>query len=143
MQLTKNLTFMGEIVRKLPFENFEPKGTRMTSTGCQKDHLIDDSALVHKNEDGITIITGCSHSGICNIMEMARAMCNDTRIRDVIGGFHFLNPSDLKVEGTIDYLKKHQPQMMHPCHCTKNKYKFLISEVCPIEEIGSGSVLEY
>ncbi|AKL94749.1 hypothetical protein CACET_c12840 [Clostridium aceticum] len=32
------------------------------------DYVLDDTAIVYKSEKGIYIITGCSYSGICNII---------------------------------------------------------------------------
>lgn len=42
---------------------------------------MDGTALVYKSENGIYIIAGCSHShsGICNIVEYAKQVCNDNR----------------------------------------------------------------
>ncbi len=47
---------------------------------------MDDTALVYKGEKGSYIITGCSHSGICNIAEYAKKVCGDNRILGIIGG---------------------------------------------------------
>ena len=52
------------------------------------DFLIDDSALVYKSDKGLFVITGCSHSGICNIIEYAKEVCSEDRIIGCIGGFH-------------------------------------------------------
>ena len=66
--------------------------------------MLDDSALVYCGEKGLTIITGCSHSGICNITEYAKAVCGDDRIAGIIGGFHLLEITP-QVEKTADYLR--------------------------------------
>ena len=55
------------------------------------DLLLDDSALVYQSSKGIFIITGCSHSGICNIIETAKQLSNESRILGVIGGFHLFD----------------------------------------------------
>ena len=36
------------------------------------DFVLDDTALAYKGRGGLFIITGCSHSGICNIVEYAK-----------------------------------------------------------------------
>jgi len=69
------------------------------------DYLWDDSGLVYECPQGIVVITGCSHSGICNLIEYAKAVTGDSRVLGVIGGFHLFEVTD-QVLQTIDYLKK-------------------------------------
>ena len=78
---------------------------------------MDDTALVYKSENGIYIITGCSHSGICNIIEYAKEVCKDNRVLGVIGGFHLFEVTE-QVNKTIDYLKQNNIKELYPCHCT-------------------------
>ncbi len=141
--LTDHLVFLGEIKRNLPFENFIPKGRFAKGSTLEPDYLIDDSALAYKTNDGLVIITGCSHSGICNIINTAISVCDQNKICDVVGGFHLLDPSKEKMDGTLTFLSDLNPGVLHPCHCTKAKYKYMLSQKCRVEEIGCGSVLEY
>ena len=60
------------------------------------------------------IITGCSHSGICNIVEYARKVTGEARVLDIIGGFHLLDPSEQQLQGTIDYLAQRKAR---ECAC--------------------------
>src|SRR5665647_640103 len=92
--LTPNLVFLGEIERKNDFENTTPIGKIAAANSMRDDFMMDDSALAYKTDKGLIIITGCSHSGICNIIEQAKKVCNEDRIVDVIGGLHLLSPSN-------------------------------------------------
>ena len=77
-KLTEKLFFLGEIPRLNNFEAKEPMEKVLKDVQLGKyedDYLTEDSALVYKSEDGLTIITGCSHSGICNIVEHAKNIC--------------------------------------------------------------------
>lgn len=56
--------------------------------------MLDDTAIEYKGKNGIYIITGCSHSGICNIIEYAKKVCNDDRVLGIIGGFHLFNKNE-------------------------------------------------
>lgn len=48
------------------FENRKPIGKKMIEGKILvDDYVMDDTALAYKSENGIYIITGCSHSGIC------------------------------------------------------------------------------
>ena len=141
--ISNNLVFLGEIERTNKFENTNPIGKRIINGSIKDDFLMDDSALVYKAKEGLVIITGCSHSGICNIIEYARKVCNEKRVLDIIGGFHLLSPDKEQIENTIDYLKKIKTRNVYASHCTDLKSKIRLSHVVNIQEVGVGLSLEY
>jgi 7,8-dihydropterin-6-yl-methyl-4-(beta-D-ribofuranosyl)aminobenzene 5'-phosphate synthase len=143
MHLTDRLIFLGEIIRTTDFEAQEPIGLTVEGGKSVDDFLLEDSAIVYQSAKGLIIITGCSHSGICNIVEYARNVCGDPRVVDIIGGFHLLNPSKKQIRGTIEYLKAINPECIHPCHCTDLNSKIEMSGSLKIKEVGVGLVLEY
>lgn len=141
--LTDKLVFLGEIERKNDFENKEPLG-KYEKVGIKSDdYLMDDSAIVYKSSKGMVVITGCSHAGICNIVEYAKKVCKEDRISDIIGGFHLLNPSEEQLNGTIEYFEQLNIEVIHACHCTDLKSKIELSKVVDLKEVGVGLVLEY
>lgn len=145
--ITENLMYLGEIPTTLDFEARYPLGKRGCSCGCESDlewmddYCYDDSALAYCGEDGIFIITGCSHSGICNIAEQAKKLCGENCIVGVLGGFHLFEV-DERLEGTIDYLEKCNIQNFYPCHCVSLKAKAKMMEKLDVEEVGVGLQLE-
>ncbi len=139
--LTENLIFLGEIPRENDFEGVLSFGCKEGST--EADKVIEDSALVCKTSKGLVIITGCSHAGICNIIDYAKKVCNENRIVDIVGGFHLQNPSQRQLEGTISYFKDTNPAAVHACHCTDLKSKIALSRVVNLQEVGVGISLEY
>jgi 7,8-dihydropterin-6-yl-methyl-4-(beta-D-ribofuranosyl)aminobenzene 5'-phosphate synthase len=141
--LTERLLFLGEIERKNDFEGKKPIGSIMKPSGEEPDYLYDDTALVYKSPQGLVIITGCSHSGICNIVEQAKRLGKEERIIDIVGGLHLLNPSKEQLRGTLQYMKKLNPRQMHACHCTDLNSKVALSKVVNLKEVGVGLVLEY
>ncbi len=104
---------------------------------------MDDSALVYKSKKGMVIITGCSHSGISNIIEYAKKVCRMEKILDVIGGFHLLNTKRKILQKTIEYLKSCSIMDFYPCHCTDLKAKIELGKHFTIQEVGSGLILKY
>lgn len=142
-QISDNIIFLGEIPTIFPFEERKPYGTRITSSGPVPDYVPDDSALVCRTQEGLVIITGCSHSGICSIVERAKEVAGDTRVRDIIGGFHLFDATPDRLSQTICYLKETNPQELHPCHCTGNIARMAFCELMTLDEIGVGMVLEY
>jgi 7,8-dihydropterin-6-yl-methyl-4-(beta-D-ribofuranosyl)aminobenzene 5'-phosphate synthase len=141
--ITENLVYLGEIPRVTSFEADKPLGKIVTHLGEKPDFLLDDSALVYRSEPGLVIITGCSHSGICNIVEHAKKVMNDNRILDIIGGLHLLDPSKPKLSGTLGYLKDQNLTTLHACHCTDLRSKIALANIVNLQEVGSGMVLEY
>lgn len=141
--LTDNLVFLGEIERTNAFENRTPIGKVEKNHELEADYLLDDSALVYKGPEGLVIITGCAHAGICNIIQQAKKVCKEDRILDIIGGFHLLSPEKEQMEKTLECMKKASPQQLHPCHCTDLASKFALSGVAPVKEVGAGLVLRY
>ncbi|MCK5826187.1 MAG: MBL fold metallo-hydrolase [Desulfuromusa sp.] len=139
--LSSKLTFLGEIPRR---NDFEKNLTFGRKEGAEEDdQVIDDSALVYHSRDGLIIITGCSHAGICNIIEYAKKVCSDHRIVDIIGGFHLLNPPAHQLKGTLAYLKALQPGAVHACHCTDLSAKIALAHVIPLQEVGVGLSIEF
>ena len=61
----------------------------MTDQGRVNDFVLDDTAIVYKSSEGLVIIVGCAHSGICNIIEYAKEVCQEERVVDIIGDFTY------------------------------------------------------
>lgn len=139
--LSDRCVFLGRIPRENVYEGKTAFGRR---EGEEADDLVeDDSAIVYKGSDGLVIITGCAHSGICNIAEYAMKICGETRIQDIIGGLHLQKPSREQLEGTLRYFGSVKIDRMHPCHCTDLKSKIALAQVVEVEETGVGTRLEY
>lgn len=169
VQITERLTFLGEIPRVTPFESKEPIG-ECTDTGLA-DFVMDDSALAYEGKDGVFIVTGCSHSGICNIILQA-LRCSEEKssgsasennkscrhagnglasvrhedgkhhaVSGIIGGFHLLKKNQQLTE-TIRFLELHTNGMLYPCHCVSFAAKHEMMNTLPLTEVGVGLQLE-
>jgi len=143
--LSDRLVFLGQIERTFDFEEFDP-GTRtiiMNNGAEEKDFLLDDSALAFRAARGLVIITGCSHAGICNIVEQARKVCGDNRIIDIIGGLHLLTPGRQRIDNTGLYLKGLNLDALHACHCTSFSSKIELARESLLKEVGAGMSYEW
>ena len=137
VQLSSHITFLGQIPRVCEFEGRRPYGLYYNGHSWAEDYMEDDTALVYHCSQGIFIITGCSHSGICNIVEHAKKVCNDYRVLGIIGGFHLLQQSE-KTDKTIEYLAENHIQHLYPCHCISLKIKGQMMNRMEINEVGVG-----
>lgn len=75
---------------------------------------IKEQSLMLKTNKGLIVVTGCSHPGLENILDVARGFGS---IYAVIGGFHGFNK--------LDALQN--IPLIVPCHCTQQKQR--IAEV--------------
>lgn len=141
--LTKQLVFLGEIPRTNAFENKQSLGDIKMDANFKPDYVLDDTALVYNGKDGLVIITACSHSGICNIIEYAKKVCGQEKIIDIIGGFHLMKPNQQQLQGTLDYFQTLQPTQVHASHCVDLPSKIALSKVVNIQEVGVGLTLRY
>jgi 7,8-dihydropterin-6-yl-methyl-4-(beta-D-ribofuranosyl)aminobenzene 5'-phosphate synthase len=141
--LSDKLVFLGEIERINDFENKKSIGKTVENGELIDDYILDDSALVYKSSKGLIIITGCSHAGICNIIEYAKKICGVNEVADIIGGLHLLNPSDELLAKTIAHINENHVEVIHAAHCTDLKSKIALSKVTVVEEVGVGLVIEY
>lgn len=139
--LTKNCVFLGEIPVTHDFEPRRPIGELELDGTRQPDLMLDDSALACRTEHGLFIVTGCSHSGICNIISYAQQVCREDRIAGVIGGFHLLQDTP-QLDATIEFFKSLGPTCrLYPCHCVSLHNRAKILQQLTFPEIGSGTVI--
>ncbi len=140
LRVSENIIFLGEIPTVHGFEMRKPIGQQRSGDLFESDYIYDDTALVYKNRNGIFIITGCSHSGICNIIEYAKQVCNEQRLLGIIGGFHLFDVNE-KLGSTIEYLVNNGLQEIYPCHCLSFQAKAEINKYIPVREVGVGMTI--
>ncbi|EPY7159273.1 MBL fold metallo-hydrolase [Klebsiella quasipneumoniae] len=142
--LTENIIFLGQIPRDNKFEMLTPVGQTVDETGeITDDYVMDDSALAIKTEDGLVVVTGCSHAGIANIIEYAKQVTGEHHIVSVIDGFHLQNADEDRLTQTGDYLKALSPGSVYPCHCTDLAAKVSLARFIKINEVGVGLTLNF
>lgn len=142
-KITENLTFLGEIPRENDFEGKDSIGKVRRDGELVDDYIVEDSALAYTSEEGLVIATGCSHSGICNIVKYAKVVLDEPKVYDVVGGFHLVCVEKERLSNTVGYLAKQKIPKFHPCHCTDFRAKSYLSKYLNLGATGVGLVLEY
>lgn len=141
-KLSPNVTLLGRIARTLPFEPTRSIGRRRSNGVWLPDGLPDDTALCCKTVKGIFIVTGCAHSGICNVIQYARSTFPGQQICGVLGGFHLLQ-YDERAKETVKWLAAQNIPVWYPCHCTGLRVKgAMFAAGMNIQEAGVGSCIE-
>ncbi len=90
---------------------------------------IQEQSLICLDKRGVFVITGCSHSGVHNIINAASKF---GKIYGIVGGFHGFSDFDI-----LDGVK-----LISPCHCTS--YKRKLARALPKQYVrcGAGLVIE-
>ncbi|MCC3868432.1 MBL fold metallo-hydrolase [Terrisporobacter mayombei] len=141
IKISENIYFLGEIPSTMGFEPRHSIGEIEIDNKYEKDFIYDDTALVYKGKEGLFIITGCSHSGICNIVEYAKKVCNENSVIGIIGGTHLREYND-RANKTLEYFKDNNINKLYLGHCTSFEVKSYIHSSIPITEVGVGLKLE-
>ncbi len=116
-QLTPSVWFLGQIPRANDFESVSTPFYKIEQGEKLPEFLEDDTALAITTGQGIVVIAGCAHAGICNICDHAKSVTGQDRIHMVMGGFHLLSAGE-QLDRTVEYFKAHPVDRLLPMHCT-------------------------
>ncbi|MDD4109174.1 MAG: MBL fold metallo-hydrolase [Prolixibacteraceae bacterium] len=139
LQITQSMYFLGEIPR---ITTFEAQTTSFVDDYRNDDFIPDDSALAAIVNNELIVVTGCSHSGICNIIEHAKKVTGISTVRTVLGGFH-LKENDQQTKKTINYIKDNNIREVYPSHCTELPALSAFYENFRGFQLKTGMVLEF
>ena len=133
--ITPNIVFLGEIAEKYDFEKRKPIGYTIRNNQKEPDLLLDDSAMAIKTKKGIVIVTGCSHSGICNIIATTKEIFKGEQIYSVIGGFHLRKETEEKLKKVVEVFKEEVIGPIYPAHCTDFRARCFLAKYLNTEEV--------
>lgn len=101
-----------ETVMELVKERLVREGTEAPDT------IPDDQSLFLREKGvGLTVVTGCAHSGPLNILGYVESLTGE-RVRALIGGTHLTGRKPEYTRATIEGLRGHDIRILSPCHCT-------------------------
>jgi 7,8-dihydropterin-6-yl-methyl-4-(beta-D-ribofuranosyl)aminobenzene 5'-phosphate synthase len=115
--LSETIGITGPIPRKTSFEDtggpfyLDPQGKRT-------DPIEDDLALWIRTDKGAIVCVGCSHAGVVNTCLHVQSLSQGLRVRAIIGGLHLVNAGRERLEQTVAALRRLEPDMLVPSHCT-------------------------
>ena len=138
IQLSEQIYFLGEIPR---LTEFESKQTAFKKADGTDDFVMDDSGLVIVTSKGLVVVSGCAHSGICNMTTHAMKVTGIEKVHLVIGGFH-LQSDDTTTQQTIDWMKSMQVEQVIPSHCTGFSAQTSIFKSFRFIPVKSGNTIE-
>lgn len=110
----------GEIPRVTPFEQGLPGHCSKTEKGWEPDPLIMDERWlgVHVAGKGLIVFTACSHAGVVNVLNDARAKHPDVPLYCVLGGFHLSGVTEAIIPATVEAMRAFGLTYIAAGHCT-------------------------
>jgi len=110
-----------------------------TKENFVEDNFNDEIILVYKNNNELSILSGCSHTGIEHIIKTVSSFFKNEKIKTIIGGLHLEKVTDNYFFKFTDMLKQ-KKIMLYPGHCTGGnrlkQLKELLKNNCETLEIG-------
>jgi 7,8-dihydropterin-6-yl-methyl-4-(beta-D-ribofuranosyl)aminobenzene 5'-phosphate synthase len=140
--IASNIAFLGEIPQ---IHDFEPRvqiGNLKIGNKTEPDYLIDDTALAINTSEGVAVITGCSHSGICNIIDQAKKVFHTETVSTVLGGFHLRSADNDRLKKVTAFFADNVTGTVYAGHCTGFNAKYLLNAKVSVEEAFVGKVIE-
>jgi 7,8-dihydropterin-6-yl-methyl-4-(beta-D-ribofuranosyl)aminobenzene 5'-phosphate synthase len=124
---------LGGIPRKTDFETGWSIVHRLEEGKEVWDAIEDDTSVVmHLQDKGLVILSGCAHAGIVNTVQYAIETTGVRQIHAVMGGFHLSGPFFEPIIGrTASELQKFKPSHIIPTHCTGRKAIMEIEKKMP------------
>lgn len=138
-QLTKNLVYLGCPERLNDFEGRVPQVAKVLVDGeFQDDYVMEDAQLayLHNNGKDVSVISGCSHSGVCNIIEYAKKVTGRESVDTFIGGLHLQAPPEEVIAKTVEYIKNSGLRQFYACHDTDMPSLLRLMQVSQWKQAG-------
>jgi 7,8-dihydropterin-6-yl-methyl-4-(beta-D-ribofuranosyl)aminobenzene 5'-phosphate synthase len=118
-ELMPGVVSTGEVPRVTAFEDSRMGGF-VVEQGCLvPDEMVDDLSLViNVGGKSLSIVTGCGHAGIINIIRHATTLTGIERVSEVIGGFHLIEADANRIRLTAEALVELNAGHVVTGHCT-------------------------
>lgn len=115
LKIDDEIFLVGNFERLTDFETIPKKFVR----GEKKlpDTFDDEICVVLRGGDGLSVIVGCSHVGIVNIISTIAKRFNEKIVR-VIGGVHLIKADSERIDKTFTALKNFGIRDFKFCHCS-------------------------
>ncbi len=106
-----------------------PKGLYLGTSKTEYDkHTFREEIALYINikDKGLVVITGCSHTGIINIINHGQKLTGIDKIYALIGGFHKERESTEDIENVVSFIENLNPKITCGMHCTGFEFNRLM-----------------
>ncbi|AGK60212.1 Metal-dependent hydrolases of the beta-lactamase superfamily II [Archaeoglobus sulfaticallidus PM70-1] len=114
LKIAPGVVISGEIPRVTDFEK-SPETFSLEDGRFVNDRMDDDMAVFIKTKKGLSIITGCAHSGVVNTVKRGMELSGESPFM-VAGGFHLIFADRERIQKTAEELMV--AKLIAPTHCS-------------------------
>jgi len=109
-----------------------------------KGQSMPEQALVTRTKNGISIITGCAHPGIINIIEIVKKYFKVKTIYTVLGGFHLHATNENEINTIARKFKELKVVKAGPAHCSGATAERIFQEhyITDFVQVVTGKAIE-
>ena len=136
--ITDEIVFLGQVERVF---DFECKSFPSYDLYGNTDIQIDDTGICLITKKGLIVISGCGHSGICNLINHAKKVTGINKVYAVIGGFHLENQNE-QTGGVVEFFKTEKIPLIFVGHCVSDSVvQILKKELSPstkVQQLSTG-----
>lgn len=115
LSLNEEAMLITGFTERYPFEQIPKKFLR--GVAKEPDSFDDEICLLLKGSDGLTLVVGCSHRGILNIVSSVLEKTKKP-VKRIIGGIHLKGAGEERKERTLKELKRLGVSRLNLCHCS-------------------------
>jgi 7,8-dihydropterin-6-yl-methyl-4-(beta-D-ribofuranosyl)aminobenzene 5'-phosphate synthase len=111
----------GQTERVTDFEMGQPSQQARTAEGWEPDPWVwdDQSVILHVRDNGLVVLSSCSHSGAVNVLRNARRVTGVEKVYAFVGGLHLSGATfESIIPRTVSELARIAPAVVVPGHCT-------------------------
>ena len=101
---------------------FQEIGEGIHTTGCfnvdYKNKNLMEQALIVNTAKGASLICGCSHPGILEIIKRCKELFGEQKLYSCLGGFHLMDKDSRYINYIAKELKRTGLEKIGPSHCS-------------------------
>ena len=137
LPLAQGCWALGGIRRKRAFETIPKRFVLRQQGAWVQDYFQDEICLILEENGELTVIVGCSHPGILNILDTVRERFSQP-IRAVIGGTHLVKAGPERIGNTIAGIKDMGIRLLGFNHCSGEDFCRAMEEDGELETVYMG-----
>lgn len=106
-----------------------------------KDNFVDEQILIVSTERGISVISGCAHTGIERAISKARELFPTKPFYALVGGFHLAAEPPEKLKVVLEKIISAGFKKVMPMHCSGENFMEMLAKEYPdffvFSEVGA------
>lgn len=120
LEILPGIWLSGSVPRSTAYETGDARlVVRDENAGCDcQDDIADDMALFFKSSKGLVVVSGCTHSGLVNMIRHGMSLTGSDRLHGWVGGTHLGPVAGEQQDRTIEQLLTFEPEFVAANHCT-------------------------